>query len=179
MLHLFHLRATKNVVNKSEPVCALQNSCEPKFCTHDTIGLNQDTDLERLALLGDERVDGDEDDHDGDSGQNGRTERHPEEVERHAHLEGRRPDHVEIGGQFSEALRVHRHEVHNLPDRRRAPRRVAQPQGLKRGKQSLVFRCSSNAHPKSVIKFDAVSQNTTASLRAPLSRTAPSCRQRR
>ncbi len=90
------------------------------------VGSYKCSHLQRLALLGDEGVDGDEDDHDADAGQDARAERHPEEVETDAHLEGRRPDHVEVGRQLGEALCVHGHQVHDLADGRRAPRRVAQ-----------------------------------------------------
>lgn len=41
----------------------------------------------------------------------------PEEVECQHHLQGGRPDHVDVGDEVHEALGVHRHQVDHLPHR--------------------------------------------------------------
>ena len=72
--------------------------------------------LERAAAPGDDGVDGDHKDHYADPGKHGRTEDVPEEVQAEEHLEGRRPDHADVDGELHEALGVHCHKVHDLPD---------------------------------------------------------------
>lgn len=55
----------------------------------------------------------------------------PQEEEREEHLQRGRPDHVNVRGQVHEPLRVHRHEVDNLPDRGGLPGGIGDHQGLR------------------------------------------------
>ena len=43
-----------------------------------------------------------------------RTQNLPQKVEREDDLDGRAPQHVEVGHEVHEALGVHRHQVHHL-----------------------------------------------------------------
>ncbi len=86
--------------------------------------------LEGPGFLCDDDVDGHEKQHDAESGERRGAQLLPQEVHGEGDGEGRRPDHVHVGGRVLEALRVHRHEVHDLPDRRALPSLVVQLQRL-------------------------------------------------
>ena len=91
--------------------------------------------LEFFCFPCDDSIDRDQENHDGHSGKDRRSEDHPEVVQAHAHLEWCGPQHVQVGRQFHESLCVRRHQVHNLSDRRFLSRCVTQLQGLKQGNQ--------------------------------------------
>lgn len=60
----------------------------------------------------------------------------PEEVERQHHLQGSRPDHVDVGDEVHEALGVHGHQVDHLSHRGGAASRAADHQSLDDDNQS-------------------------------------------